>query len=81
MSKPMRKPNRGTPAMSKPMSKPNRGTPVPLLGVPENRNVEEMTVASARASEREREREIVSQKNAAQKEDTLSEVERYATLL
>ncbi len=31
--------------------------------------------------ERERLREIVSQKNAAQKEDTLSEVERYATLL
>jgi hypothetical protein len=68
-------------SMTKPMSKHNRGTPVPLLGVPENRNVQDMTVASARASEREREREIVSQKNAAQKEDTLSEVERYATLL
>ena len=35
----------------------------------------------ARERDREREREIVSQKNAAQKEDTLSEVERYATLL
>jgi hypothetical protein len=35
----------------------------------------------AREREREKEREIVSQKNAAQKEDTLSEVERYSTLL
>ena len=35
----------------------------------------------ARETERDRFREIVSQKNAAQKEDTLSEVERYATIL
>ena len=34
-----------------------------------------------REIERQREREILAQKNAAQKEDTLSEVERYATIL